>query len=116
MLVLKTGLGRVYEDPKKVDVSASIRGLRRGDSTVLDRVGEESGEWYIQVWLRPDGPFQLEYRAGTAAEHYQTRTASIERVVDAFFRWIDRDPAWTAAFEWTNIGEWFEHHTDAADT
>ena len=34
---------------------------------VLERVGEEPGDWYIQVWRRPEGAFQLEYRAGVEA-------------------------------------------------
>ena len=113
MLVLKNGMGRVHRDPKKAQVSWDIRTLGAGMSMVLERVEAEPGDWYIQLWRRPEGPFQLEYRAGTAAEHFQTRTDSVEKVVDAFFGWIDRDPAWMAAFEWTNIGDWFDHHADA---
>lgn len=107
MLVLRVGTGGVRRDPKKAQVSWDIRMLRPGMSMVLNRIEEEPGEWYIQVWRRPEGSFQLEHRAGTSAEHYQVRAESVEKVVDAFFGWIERDAAWAEAFEWTNIGEWF---------
>jgi hypothetical protein len=103
---------QVHEAPTKTHVSASIRGLRPGASMVLERVGAEPGDWYIQVWRRPEGQFQLEYRAGAAAEHFQTRTDSVEHVVDAFFGWVDGEVSWMERFGWTNIGSWFESEAE----
>ncbi len=39
--------------------------------------------YYIQVWRRPEGVFQLEYRAGEPSGHYQTRTNSRDKIVSA---------------------------------
>ena len=112
-LSAKKATGLLLADPTKLsEEQRSIRSLREGDSLVLERTEEEPGDWYIRVWRRPEGPFQLEYRDGPATEHYQTRTDSVERVVEAFFGWIERELAWKDLFEWIKIGDWFDHHAD----
>ncbi|WP_432014231.1 hypothetical protein [Streptomyces cucumeris] len=51
---------------------------------VLELVEEGmEGSWYVQVLLRDDNTYQLEFRDGVAAEHYQTRTTSQEKVLTA---------------------------------
>jgi hypothetical protein len=51
----------------------------------------------------------LEFRDGTAAEHYQTRTISQEKVIDALSGWAESREGWRDAFMWNNIGDWFEN-------
>lgn len=65
--------------------------------------------WYVQVWLRDDNIYQLEFRDGTAAEHYQTRTISQEKVIVALSGWAKGRPDWKDAFMWNNIGASFEN-------
>ena len=62
---------------------------------------------YAQVWLRPDGTYQLEYRDRSPSEHYQTRTVSNEKVIAALIGWAAGETAWREQFQWTNIGNWF---------
>jgi hypothetical protein len=71
-------------------------------------VEEEPVDWYVQVWLREDNTFQLEYRDGVPSEHYQTRTVSRVKVAEAMIGWMKRDPTWKDAFQWTSIGSTFE--------
>ncbi|MFB7867898.1 hypothetical protein [Streptomyces sp. NPDC056069] len=61
------------------------------------------------MWLRDDNTYQLEFRDGTAAEHYQTRTISQEKVITALNSWAKGRPDWKDAFMWNNIGAWFEN-------
>ncbi|MGW6207060.1 hypothetical protein ACWF9B_25905 [Streptomyces sp. NPDC055089] len=65
-------------NPKRSALSRMVANLGRGNAFVIvERVDAEvAGDWYVQVWLRDDNTYQLEFRDGTAAEHYQTRTIS----------------------------------------
>jgi hypothetical protein len=108
MLVLKSGPVVLSKRPTKPMVGARVGDLRRDGALVLERVEEEPGDWYVQVWLREDNTFQLEYRDGVPAEHYQTRTVSREKVADAMIGWMKRDSTWKDAFQWTNIASLFE--------
>ncbi|MEV7616547.1 hypothetical protein [Streptomyces sp. NPDC089799] len=73
------------------------------------------------MWLRDDNTYQLEFRDGTAAEHYQTRTISQEKVIAALSGWADGRPEWKGAFMWNNISAFFADadvpiQPDAPDT
>lgn len=108
MLVLMSGSVVLSKRPTKPMVSARVGNLRRDGALVLERVEQEPGDWYIQVWLRENNTFQLEYRDGVPSEHYQTRTISREKVAEAMTGWMKRDPNWKNAFDWINIGSMFE--------
>ena len=63
---------------------------------VLSDTGDDNT--YIQAWLRPDGLYQLEHRAGSPVEHFQTMTASAEKVHTAFSAWLRDDEGWARPF------------------
>lgn len=86
-----------------------VANLGRGNAFVIvERVENASeGEWYAQVWLRDDNTYQVEFRDGTAAEHYQTLTVSQEKVIDALIGWAENRQNWKDTFTWNNIGDWF---------
>lgn len=62
---------------------------------------------YAQVWLRPDGTYELEYRDRSPAEHYQTRTLSADKVIAALAGWAAGEIAWRDTLQWNSIGSWF---------
>ncbi|MFF9310572.1 hypothetical protein [Streptomyces sp. 16-176A] len=109
MLIATNGLGLKVKRPSKPAVGTMLGNLRRGNEyLILERQGEErEGDWYIQVWFRDDNTYQLEYRDGVPAEHYQTRTMSQEKVLEAFRGWMLGKPDWRDAFMWNNIGQMF---------
>ncbi len=98
-------------NPGPTAVSRMVANLGRGNAFVIvERVDEEAaGDWYVQVRLRDDNTYQLEFRDGAAAEHYQTRTISQEKVIAALRGWAKRRPDWKDAFMWNNIGASFEN-------
>ena len=58
----------------------------------------------------PDGTYQVEYRDGSADEHYQSRTISRVKAANALASWAaDTEGAglWRSGFDWTPIGQWF---------
>lgn len=75
---------------------------------MLERVEEETGDWYAQVWMREGNSFQLEYRDGVPSEHYQTRTVSRDKVITAILEWMKGFSGWQEPFMWNNIGSWFD--------
>jgi hypothetical protein len=91
-----------------------LANLQRGNAHLVLERAEESleGSWYIQVLLRDDNTYQLEFRDGVAAEHYQTRTISQEKVLTAVLGWVAGKADWKDGFMWNNIGSQFR--TDEA--
>jgi hypothetical protein len=108
MFVMRTGRGFMVRRPTKPRVSTALANLRPGQSLVLERVEEEAGDWYIQVWMREGNSFQLEYRDGVPSEHFQTRTVSREKVITAILEWMKGTSEWQEPFMWNNIGSWFD--------
>jgi hypothetical protein len=82
-----------------------VLNLSRDGHLVLQCAAE--ADCYAQVWLRPDGTYQLEYRDRSPAEHYQTRTLSADKVIAALAGWAAGEIAWRDAFQWNSIGSWF---------
>ncbi|MEU5057474.1 hypothetical protein [Streptomyces sp. NPDC021470] len=75
---------------------------------IVERTYDESGKgWYMQVWLKHDYTYQLEFQDGSAAERYQTRTISQEKVIDALRGWAESRQGGKDTFMWNNIGDWF---------
>ncbi|MFF3158957.1 hypothetical protein [Streptomyces sp. NPDC057910] len=111
MLQARDEHGRQARNPGPTDLSRMVANLGRGNAFVIvERVDDGvAGDWYVQVWLRDDNTYQLEFRDGTAAEHYQTRTISREKVIAALNDWAKGRPDWKDAFMWNNIGAWFEN-------
>ncbi|GGY84433.1 hypothetical protein GCM10010363_75980 [Streptomyces omiyaensis] len=110
MLIATDEAGRVIKKPSKPAIGRMLANLRRGDAhLVLERVEEGlEGSWYVQVLLRDDNTYQLEFRDGVAAEHYQTRTISQEKVLTAVLGWAVGKADWKVDFMWNNIGSQFE--------
>ncbi|MEV8530196.1 hypothetical protein AB0451_40060 [Streptomyces sp. NPDC052000] len=110
MLQARDEHGRQVRNPGPVALSRMVANLGRGNALIVERLDDEvAGDWYVQVWLRDDNTYQLEFRDGTAAEHYQTRTISQEKVIAALNGWAKGRPAWKDAFMWNNIGASFEN-------
>lgn len=102
---------RLTDDcPHGPALEAAVLKLGRGDHLVLTCAADSN--CYAQVWLRPDGDYQLEYRDRSPAEHYQTRTRSAEAVAAALAGWAAGEIDWRDSFTWESIGAWF---TDSAE-
>ncbi|MFD1830399.1 hypothetical protein ACFSJS_12080 [Streptomyces desertarenae] len=109
MLIATSARGHVVKRPSKSAIATMLANLRRdNDHMVLEWQDEDrEGDWYIQVLLRDNNTYQLEYRDGVAAEHYQTLTVSQEKVLQALVSWAAGKPEWRDDFMWNNISALF---------
>jgi hypothetical protein len=101
---------RVMRAPRPDDVLGVIESLPRDGHVLLESMDEP--EVYIQVWLRPEGSYQLELREGSVETHVQTRSLSRERVAAAFSGWLeehsgDGDGTWRDGYQWNDISATF---------
>ncbi|MGW6404970.1 hypothetical protein [Streptomyces sp. NPDC055134] len=106
MLIATDEAGRVVKKPSKPAIGRMLANLQRGNAHLaLERLEEDmEGSWYVQVLLRDDNTYQLEFRDGVAAEHYQTRTISQEKVLTAMLGWVAGKAEWQGGFMWNNMG------------
>src|SRR5882672_2031538 len=93
-------------------IEKAVRRLRRGDALVLPCAVDE--DCYGQVWCNPQGVYIVEHRAGSPAEHYQTRTLSADVAASHLIAWTRSEPGWMSDEEWENIGSMFADDLDAA--
>ncbi|NKE57317.1 hypothetical protein FXN61_10920 [Lentzea sp. PSKA42] len=93
------------QNPDDSRIEAAVRTLARESVVVLSETNDDNT--YIQVWQRPDGLYQLEHRAGSPLEHFQTVTVSADKVHAAFTAWLDNDEGWADPFTWKPISELF---------
>ncbi|MEU9865445.1 hypothetical protein AB0D99_31715 [Streptomyces sp. NPDC047971] len=109
MLIATNERGHVVKRATKPAIGTMLANLRQGNAhMVVERVDRERpGDWYIQVLLRENNTYQLEYRDGLAEQHFQTMTVSQEKVLTALLGWAAAKPGWRDAFMWNNIGEQF---------
>ncbi|WP_405634184.1 hypothetical protein OHB53_08535 [Streptomyces sp. NBC_00056] len=109
MLIATDEVGRMVNRPSKPAIGRMPVNLqRRNAQTVLERAEEDmEGSWYVQVLLCDDNTSQLEFRDGAAAEHYQTRTISQDKVLTAILGWAASKADWKDGFMWNNIGSQF---------
>ncbi|WP_405767792.1 hypothetical protein OG539_23870 [Actinacidiphila glaucinigra] len=93
------------DSPYGSALEKAVLNLPRDGHLVLECAADE--QCYAQVWHRPDGTYQLEYRDLAPAEHYLTRTVSAEKVVAALQGWTAGGAGRRDAFRWESIGSWF---------
>ncbi|MFD4246739.1 hypothetical protein ACFWP3_34860 [Streptomyces sp. NPDC058525] len=109
MLIATNERGHVVKRPSKPAIGMMLANLQRGNAhMILERMdGEQPGSWYIQVLLRENNTYQLEYRDGVAELHYQTQTISQDKVLGALLGWAGAKRGWRDGFMWNNIAEEF---------
>jgi len=109
MLIATSARGHTVKHPSKPAIGTMLANLGRdNEHMVVERQDEGlTGDWYIQVLFRENNTYQLEYRDGVAAEHYQTQTVSQEKVLRAVLGWMAGTAGWQEEFMWNNIGSMF---------
>ncbi|MEV4923663.1 DUF6891 domain-containing protein [Streptomyces roseoverticillatus] len=66
--------------------------------------GTESGDdHYIQTWHEGDGPYEVEYREGTAERHFGVRMESAGEVTAVFVAWARGEEGWADGYAWERV-------------
>jgi hypothetical protein len=110
MLIATDARGHRMRRPSKPAIGRMLANLGRGNEhMVVERQDADVvGDWYIQVLLRENNTYQLEYRDGVATKHYQTQTVSQEKVLRALLGWATGTSEWREDFMWNDISSMFE--------
>ncbi|MFC8430696.1 hypothetical protein [Streptomyces sp. NPDC057253] len=115
MLIATDSRGHALKHPSMPAIGTMLADLEPGDHMLVERQDENrKGDWYIQVWFRDETTYQLEFRNGVPAEHYQTLTTSQEKVGQTLVDWAADKPDWQSGFTWDNIGAMFPTPTTEA--
>ncbi|EDY43366.1 DUF6891 domain-containing protein [Streptomyces sp. SPB074] len=115
-IVIRTEPGACHERVPAQRLGELVRGIggRKDRFLVLERVPDEP-DFYAQVWHEGEGPYQVEYRDGSAARHFQASTRDAEAVVAALTGWARRTPGWDAALTWSPLDLAGPDDTDDTD-
>jgi hypothetical protein len=92
--------GDAWDDPTPTMLKLLLQDLGPGNEFLVYERESESGEDYIQTAVDPDGGFVLEYRAGSADEHYSVGRVPRDAVHAAFVGWAEDRPGWNLGFQW----------------
>jgi hypothetical protein len=70
--------GDVYNDPSEDLLFILLGDLEVGDEefVIVERTADASGQTYAQVYLNPDGRYQVEYRDRAPERHFQAFTSN----------------------------------------
>jgi hypothetical protein len=109
-LVLRDSCGRMVRSPDEETVQSVVQTLTRGEHVVISAGVEGGGEStlvYAQVWLRPEGIYQVEYRDGAPSRHWRAMSVSREKAAGFLASWCANDPDYARGFQWEDISAWF---------
>ncbi|MGW1077863.1 hypothetical protein [Streptomyces sp. NPDC002537] len=71
---------------------------------VVERMTDESGgDHYIQTWHEGDGPYEVEYRDGSAERHFGVRMESADEVAAVIVAWARATEGWADGYDWKRI-------------
>jgi hypothetical protein len=60
-------------------------------------------EVYAQTYRHDDGSYDLEYRDGSADQHYWTRVPDIRLAFSLLWMWTKEDQQWRTVWPWERI-------------
>ena len=92
-------------NPDAGQLEAAVLNLASEGVVVLSEYRDD--DTYLQVWHRPDGLYQLEHRAGSPLEHFQSMTVSAAKVHTAFTGWLHDEADWADPFSWKSVSDLF---------
>ncbi|MFF4529852.1 DUF6891 domain-containing protein [Streptomyces sp. NPDC001407] len=71
---------------------------------VAERTADESGgDHYLQTWHEGAGPYEVEYREGSAERHFGVRMASADEVAAVFVAWARGTEGWSEGYAWERV-------------
>jgi hypothetical protein len=76
---------------------------RDGDRFVVAERIEGGGDHYIQTWHEGDGPYEVEYREGSAERHFGVRMGGADEVVALFVAWARGSEGWSDGYAWEPV-------------
>jgi hypothetical protein len=100
-MLLNINDDQFIRDPDTSTISESLANLLTDEFAILGRAEEQ----YVQVYHNNDGTFQLEYRDGSAKEHFAADPGNIDLndVQTAFLAYVSGADNWHAGWTWERV-------------
>jgi hypothetical protein len=98
--------GESIEEPTGEQVDAMIAALDQDCSfLIVERIGPDADQRYIQTQLDADLAYVVEYRDGDAEHHFVVvlPPGSMSEVTAVIRHWIADDGAWRTALAWERL-------------
>lgn len=96
--------GEKIETPSPTDVLRTIMSLTPEGGENCFAILEQAGDEYIQVMRLDDDEFHIEFRAGSADEHYEYKEAvNAELVIQLFRQYLTDYPDWCEKSDWARM-------------
>ena len=88
--------GTTYDDPSEDVLLLLLEDVEAGEGSwvVVGRVADESDQTFAQCIRLQDGGYQVEYRAGSADQHYFARVADYRAAHGFLTAWAFNLPGW----------------------
>jgi hypothetical protein len=100
ILTATVSSGATWNDPSEDLLFELLSDIEAGreDFVVVDRRGHH--ETYAQVVLEQDGSFLMEYRAGSAQQHFAATSTDKRAIHAALTGWAFELQGWTDLLAW----------------
>jgi hypothetical protein len=97
--------GAITDDPSEGELLELLSRIERGDERflVLERLGDASGQTYMQVRRLKVGSYRVEHREGSDDRHFQATAASTQEAHAVLAGWAREVPDWRQALRWEKM-------------
>lgn len=96
--------GRTYPDPSDGQLWRLLAELTLENRyLILTRLDHPGGEDYAQVRLDEPGHYDVEYRDGSAVEHFAAVATSLAAVHEVLTGWAQQRPGWRDTLVWERL-------------
>lgn len=105
MLRAMTESGESWNDPSEDALFMFLEDVERGEEKflIVERLADSTGQTYIQSARNDDGSYVVEYRDGSADQHFSTSVADVRAAHALITSWAFAEPHWRDSFEWSRI-------------
>ncbi len=100
-----TESGDTIEDPSEDALRLLFEDLEAGEGTflIVESVGDTDGQTYVQAARSGDGTYVVEYRQGSADQHFQTTAPDFSEAHALVMMWAFGMPGLHARAAWTRV-------------
>lgn len=105
ILRVTTESGQTWDDPTEDYLFILLEDIEVGDEEflILERLGDASGQTFIQCRRNEEGRYLVERREGRPDKHYWTTAPDMRVAHDLIASWAFDPPSTASGAQWTQL-------------